>query len=92
MARVPGVLAVGRSGIGVGTSNSNNTGVQVPGQNEPVVIGTYSVDPSFFETMGIELVAGRLFDENRPADSLNLVYPPTAESQRALVAPWRQRS
>ena len=32
-ARVPGVVSVGRSGIGVATSNNNNTGVQVPGQH-----------------------------------------------------------
>jgi putative ABC transport system permease protein len=86
MRRVPGVVSVGRTGIGVGTSNNSNTGVQVAGQAEPVNIGTYSIDPQFFETMGIELVAGRLFDENRPADRIVLAFPPTAESQRALVA------
>ena len=86
MRRVPGVVSVGRSGIGVATANSNNTGVQVPGRREPVNIGTYSVDPEFFETMGIELVAGRLFDENRPADRIELPFPPTPEAQRALVA------
>jgi putative ABC transport system permease protein len=84
--RVPGVTSVGRSGIGVGTTNNSNTGVQVPGQAEPVNIGTYGVDADFFETMGIELVAGRLFDENRPADRINLPFPPQAEAQRALVA------
>jgi putative ABC transport system permease protein len=86
MKRVPGVLSVGRSGIGVATGNNSNTGVQVPGQAEPVNIGTYSVDPGFLATMGIQLVAGRWFDENRPADRIVLAFPPTAESQRALVA------
>ncbi|HST35736.1 MAG TPA: FtsX-like permease family protein, partial [Allosphingosinicella sp.] len=86
MKRVPGITSVGRSGIGVGTDNNNNTGVQVPGQAEPVNIGTYGVDAPFFETMGIELVAGRLFDENRPADRMGLPFPPQAEAQRALVA------
>jgi putative ABC transport system permease protein len=86
MRRVPGVLSVGRSGIGIATDNNSNSGVQVPGQSEPVTIGNYSVDPGFFETMGIRLVAGRLFDENRPADRINLPFPPTPDSQRALVA------
>ena len=86
MRRVPGVVSVGRSGIGVATSNNTNSGVQVPGQTEPVTIGNYSVDPDFFQTMGIELVAGRLFDENRPADRIVQPYPPTPDSQRALVA------
>ena len=36
MARVPGVVSVGRSGIGIATQNNNKTGVQVPGQAEPV--------------------------------------------------------
>jgi len=86
MRRVPGVVSVGRSGIGVATDNNSNSGVQVPGQTEPVTIGNYSVDPAFFETMGIELVAGRLFDENRPADRIMQPFPPTPDSQRALVA------
>ena len=86
MRRVPGVVSVGRSDIGIGTTNNNNTGVLVPGQTEPVNIGTYGIDPEFFETMGIQLVAGRLFDKNRPADRLDLPFPPNAESQRALVA------
>ena len=86
MKRVPGVTAVGRSGIGVATDNNSNTGVQVPGQAEPVNIGTYNIDSGFFRTMGIELVAGRLFDENRPADFLNLPYPTNPEAERALVA------
>ncbi|MGQ0587895.1 MAG: ABC transporter permease [Sphingosinicella sp.] len=86
MRRVPGVTAVGRSSIGVATGSSTNTGVQVPGQTEPVDIGTYGIDPQFFETMGIELVAGRLFDENRPGDFVNLPFPQSDEAERALVA------
>ena len=86
MRRVPGVVSVGRSGIGVATDNNSNTGVQVPGQSEVINIGTYSVDPQFFATMGIELIAGRLFDENRPADFLALPFPESDEAERALVA------
>jgi putative ABC transport system permease protein len=86
LKRVPGVVSIGRSSIGISTNSSTNNGVQVPGQAEPVVIGTYNVDPNFFETMGIRLVAGRLFDENRPADNFNLPVVPTPDSQRALVA------
>jgi len=86
IARVPGVVSVGRSGIGVATTNNSNTFVQVPGQREQVIIGNYSVDPGFFRTMGIELVAGRLFDENRPADRIEQPFPSTPEAERALVA------
>jgi putative ABC transport system permease protein len=86
MERVPGVRSVGRSGIGIDTQNSTNTGVQVPGQSDPVNIGNYSVDANFFRTMGIELVAGRLFDENRPGDDSTMPFPATNEAERALVA------
>jgi len=86
MKRVKGVTAVGRSGIGVATSNNSNTGVQVPGRTEPVTIGVYSVDTGFFETMGIKLLAGRLFDENRPADNSETPFPEEPAAERALVA------
>ena len=86
MRRVPGVIAVGRSGIGIATDNNSNTGVQVPGQPEAVTIGNYDVDPDFFSTMGIELVAGRLFDPNRAGDRIDLPYPAPPEAERALAA------
>ena len=76
MSRVPGVISVGRSGIGVATDNNNNTGVILPGRSDPINIGTYSVDLGFFRTMGIQLVAGRLFDPNRPADDSTIPIPP----------------
>ena len=86
MKRVPGVTSVGRSGIGIATNNNSNTGVQLPGRAEPVLIGNYSVDANFFQTMGIELVAGRLFDPNRPGDDTTLPFPATNEQERAIVA------
>ena len=75
MARVPGVVSAGRSGIGVATDNNNNTGVVLPGRSEPINIGNYSVDIDFFRTMGIQLVAGRLFDPNRPGDDSTIPLP-----------------
>jgi len=86
MERIPGVVSVGRTGIGIATRNNTNTGVQLPGRSEPVIIGSYSVDADIFRTMGIELVAGRLFDENRPGDESTLPFPATDEQERAIVA------
>jgi putative ABC transport system permease protein len=86
MKRIPGIVSVARTGIGVSTGSTSTTGVQVPGQSEPVGIGTYGVDVDFFDTMGIELVAGRLFDENRPADDATLPFPATDEQERAMAA------
>ena len=86
MERIPGVVSAGRSGIGVATGSTTTTGVQVPGQPEPVNIGSYAVDLGFFETMGIERVAGRLFDERRPADDATLPYNATDEQERPIIA------
>ena len=85
MERVPGVTSVGRSGIGVATGNNTNTLVQIPGRTETVTIGNYSVDAGFFETMRIELVAGRLFDPDRAADDSTLPFPADEAAERALV-------
>jgi putative ABC transport system permease protein len=85
--RIPGVTSVGRTSIGVATSNSMNTGVQVPGRaGDPVTLGTYSVDYNFFRTMQIRLVAGRLFDENRPMDDATLPFPDNPDAIRAQIA------
>jgi putative ABC transport system permease protein len=86
VSRIDGVKAVGRTSIGINTGNSSTTGVQVPGQAEPIDIGTYAVDPGFFRTMGIRLLAGRSFDENRPADDATLPFPSQPEAERALAA------
>jgi putative ABC transport system permease protein len=86
MSHVPGVISVGRSGIGVATDNNNNTGVQLPGRSEPVNIGNYSVDVDFFRTMGIQLVAGRMFDRNRPGDDSTMPYPSDDSTERPMVA------
>jgi putative ABC transport system permease protein len=86
IARVPGVKSVGRSSIGIATSNSSNTGISVPGRAEAVTIGTYSTDENFFRTMGIKLLAGRSFDRARPMDDATLPFPEDKDAERAFVA------
>ncbi|HYW16198.1 MAG TPA: FtsX-like permease family protein [Allosphingosinicella sp.] len=86
VARVDGVTAVGRTGIGIATGNNFVNGVQVPGRQEPVNIGSYAIDHDFFETMGIELLAGRGFDEGRPMDDATLPFPEQPEAIRAQIA------
>jgi putative ABC transport system permease protein len=83
--RVPGVVAVGRTTIGVATDNQNNTGFVVPGVSDPVTIGNYNVDEGFLEAMGMELVAGRWFEQGRPLDDMTLTFPPEPQSQIALT-------
>src|SRR6185369_14907032 len=42
---------------------------------DPINIGNYSIDLGFFRTMGIQLIAGRSFDPNRPGDDSTLPLP-----------------
>ena len=83
--RVPGVVAVGRTTIGVATDNQNNTGFLVPGRVDPVTIGIYTVDTGFRDAMGLTLLAGRWFDDARPLDDMTLPYPPDKAAEAALV-------
>jgi putative ABC transport system permease protein len=84
--RIPGVDAVGLTTIGVATDNQNNTGVMVPGGSEPLTIGNYTVDEGFRDAMGLNMVAGRWFDPNRPLDDMTIPFPPDPDSQKALAA------
>ena len=84
--RVPGIEAVGRTGIGVATENNNNSGVMVPGNPKPISLGQYHVDEGFLDAMGMTLLAGRWFDDNRPLDDMTLPFPLQPETQQALVA------
>ncbi|HEX3422971.1 MAG TPA: ABC transporter permease [Sphingomicrobium sp.] len=85
MKRIPGVVAVGLTNIGVATDNNNTTGLIPPGSNQSVSIGQYTVDPGFFDAMGLKLVAGRWFDPNRPADDMTLSFPVDKDQERALA-------
>jgi putative ABC transport system permease protein len=88
--RVPGVEAVGRTTIGVATQNNSNTTLLPPGSNDPVVIGQYQVDEGFKDAMGLQLIAGRWFDENRPADDMTIAFgldeAEQAKAEKALAA------
>ncbi|WP_129791970.1 ABC transporter permease [Sphingosinicella sp. CPCC 101087] len=84
--RVPGVVTAGRTNIGVATDNNSNTNVMIPGRPDPVLIGIYQVDEAFLEAMGMQLVAGRWFDPQRPMDDMTVPYPPDGAAQRALAA------
>jgi putative ABC transport system permease protein len=86
IARLPGVMSVARTTIGVGTDSSTNEGVLIPGQREPATIGSYAIDYDFFRTMGIRLIAGRLFDESRPMDDATLPTPDNPDAIRAQIA------
>jgi putative ABC transport system permease protein len=85
MKRIPGVVAVGLTDIGIATDNSSNTGLIPPGSTKQVSIGQYSVSDGFLDAMGLKLLAGRWFDPNRPADDMTLNFPIQKEQEIALA-------
>jgi putative ABC transport system permease protein len=85
MKRVPGVVAVGLTDIGVATDNNSNLGLIPPGSSKQVSIGQYQVSDGFKDAMGLKLVAGRWFDPNRPADDTTLDFPVQKEQEIAYV-------
>ncbi len=85
MKRIPGVVAVGLTDIGVATENNSNTGLIPPGSNKQVSIGQYGVSDGFKDAMGLKLVAGRWFDPARPADDMTLDFPIQKEQEIALA-------
>ena len=87
MEQIPGVVAVGRTGIGVSTDNNNNTFILPPGSgNKQVLIGQYDVDEGFFNAMGLTQKAGRWFDPNRTMDDMTTPFPPDEAVEKVLAA------
>jgi putative ABC transport system permease protein len=84
MKRVPGVVAVGLTGLGVDTGDNINNGVVLPGGTQTIDIGNYKVDLGFFDAMGLTLKAGRWFDE-RPMDDQTVPYPSNEAVEKAVA-------
>ncbi|QJE72538.1 FtsX-like permease family protein [Aerophototrophica crusticola] len=70
IAKDPRVAAASATAITPGTFDENNTNVRMPGRgsSELLVVRNEPVDFDFFDTMGMKLVAGRMFDRNRGTD------------------------
>jgi putative ABC transport system permease protein len=86
MKRLPGVVAVGRTELGMDTGHHSSTGVALPGASKSIDLGTYEVDLGFLTAMGMKLEAGRWFDPNRPADDQTLPVDPDPSAERAFAA------
>jgi len=83
--QVPGVEAVGRTTIGLGSEGYSDGSVVVPGKPGLVDVGMYSVDEGLLDAMGLRLLAGRWVDADDPMDDMTLGYPASEEAQRALA-------
>lgn len=67
---VPGVVAAGRTNLGVAANNKSIMAVRAPGGPEDLSIGIYAVDPDFFRTMDMRLLAGRLLGDAQANDKI----------------------
>ena len=85
MKRVPGVVAVGRTGVGINTGNTSSSGFNLPGATESTELGNYEVDEGFFDAMGLTLKAGRWFDPKRQMDDMTTPYPTDLDVEKALA-------
>jgi putative ABC transport system permease protein len=70
LLRQPGVSEVTASSIVPGMENANALMVRTATNPEARALPRMFVDYGFFETYGVDLVAGRLFNEEFPADRL----------------------
>jgi putative ABC transport system permease protein len=63
ISAVPGVVAAARTNIAVAAQNKSIQLVMVPGRTEGISNGFYWVDPDYFGTMGMRLLAGRTLSD-----------------------------
>jgi putative ABC transport system permease protein len=84
---IDGVESVTAGSMFVATGQTLNTDVQVPGRTSLPLIGFYSVEPGFFDTLGIRLLAGRKLSRDFAKDNAFTPFEPeeaVEPAQRAL--------
>ncbi|HWT12922.1 MAG TPA: ABC transporter permease [Allosphingosinicella sp.] len=90
VARLPGVVSVGRADLTPASDRRTTNFVELPGRADPVGLGFYTVDNGFFATMGIETLAGRTFSErfsgDDATDALGDEPPPNSSANVVLSA------
>ena len=85
VGRVPGVASVTRTSIGVNTPSRTNQDVLLPGRAKPLIMGSYSVDYGYPETMGMRLIAGRTFSRTFALDDATVPRDRDDAAEQALV-------
>jgi putative ABC transport system permease protein len=83
---IPGVIAVGRTNIGVNPGNNSMTEARRPGSTTPVNLGVYGIDPGVLDALGMKLLAGRNFSESVAMDDATTPSPAQLDAEKALQA------
>jgi putative ABC transport system permease protein len=88
VAALDGVEGVTAGNIWVASGQTLNTDVQIPGRSSLPLIGFYSVEPGFFDTLDIRLLAGRVLSRTFAKDDAFTPYEPeeaVEPARRALI-------
>jgi putative ABC transport system permease protein len=85
IAKVEGVASVARTNIGVDAGGNGDTFVYRPGNTKPFRLFTNRVGDGFFDTMGIETLAGRTFSDTQAKDIGTIGGDAPAEEVRAFA-------
>ena len=84
ITRVPGVVAAGRTSIGINSDTRINTMVRIDGNPRPIELGNYSADPGYFDSIGAKFLAGRNLSKDIPRDDSEI--PPNDPAAEAVFA------
>ena len=83
LLQVPGVTAVGRTGLALASTDKTMALMRTKGAADYVSMGAYGTDAEFLQTMDINLVAGRLLGDRFATDAVGQLSP-EALRQRGL--------
>ena len=84
--RLPGVVDASRGSVILGVGGIARQDVTLPGTAKPLQFEVGWVDPHFFAAAGLEMKAGRNFDERRPSE--NSTPPPDDQYQKLKDQLW----
>ncbi|WP_126174012.1 ABC transporter permease [Altericroceibacterium xinjiangense] len=84
--RIPGVVGAARTQIAIDPGNNSMELVFPAGSTQSVELGDYSVEPGFFQTMGMRIIAGRDFSEAQGRDDTTTPRPDDPGREEALKA------
>ena len=87
MMRLPGVVAVGRTNLGLSANIKSSILVRSPVTHRDSALGVYSIDPGYFSALQTRVLAGRLLSETFAKD--RLVRP--ENNNPAATAQWAAR-